>query len=141
MKKHPWLPPTAGYRYIYDAIPIRVIDGDTVIFEVHHEHDMGFHIITRHTHTLETRLVGLNCPETRGVADDVRAKGLAAKAFTMAWLDDFTREPLNGFVKIVTFKDEGDRYGRYLSEVWDTSWSKCLNADLLSSGNAVDYWP
>ena len=64
--------------------------------------------------------------------------GVAARDYVRWWLGVYT---LGDRVKLVTHKDSQEKYGRYLAEVWSPDWAHCLNADLLASGNAVEYLP
>lgn len=133
---HVWAPPTTGYPYTYEAQVEGVVDGDTQDFTAHWERDIGFRITVRQQYGLRCRLIGVDTPEINRAAS--RVAGLAAKGFVQDW---FAAWAPDSWLMLVTHQDKGDKYGRYLAEVWDVSWAHCLNADLLTSGNAVEYWP
>ena len=82
--------------HIYRAKVIRVVDGDTVDFDV----DLGFHISIR----IRTRLVGVDTPE-RGHQDFAKATNI---------LIDLLNEQKDeeGYVRIETQKT--GKYGRWL---------------------------
>lgn len=82
--------------YTYKAKLIRVIDGDTAIFQV----DLGFYI----TVEMSFRFADINTPE-RGSPDF-----LTAKASLESLLNDATEE--DGRITIATTK--ADKYGRWL---------------------------
>lgn len=103
-------------QYVFRATLSRVIDGDTLDLDI----DQGMH-----SHRLErVRLLGVNAPEMHGESAQA---GLNAKAFVTVWLgsNDLT---------VQTYKS--DVFGRYLATIWKPD-GKCLNDDLLTSGNAV----
>lgn len=114
-------------QWVFRARVERVVDGDTVDLTI----DCGMH--GRRVERL--RLLRVDTPETRGVPD--RAPGLAAKAFTEAWLlaaawPGATDYPLT----IRTVKT--DSFGRYLCEIWRDDGAN-LSDDLLAAGHAVPY--
>lgn len=92
------------------------------------------------------RLYGVNCPELK-IPDPTNSEspkvpnplGLAAKQFTLDWLDEAearvtsrVRWPLR--VGVV----QADKYGgRWDCWVWRICDQRCLNADLLSEKHAV----
>lgn len=131
-----WLPPTKDYPYQYVANLLHIVDGDTQDFEVHWERDIGFEIVVRQQYSLRTRSYGINTPEINRAAS--HEAGQAAKDYVAWW---FTQYTVGGTCILVTHKDEKEKYGRYLAEIWSTDWAHCLNADLLNSGNAVEYLP
>jgi micrococcal nuclease len=114
----------------YAAKVVRVVDGDTIYFDV----DLGFFIRI----TIETRLRGLNTPEIRGAE---REAGLKAKAYVEQVL------PPGALVILNTYKVE--KYGRYLADVYYFIGAKTreailgkgihLNKELLDKGLAVPY--
>ncbi len=114
----------------YPATLVRVVDGDTMYFDV----DLGFFIRM----TIEVRLKGLNTPEIRGPE---REAGLKAKAFVEQAL------PVGAPVILTTYKEE--KYGRYLADVRYLPGAKTraevaangrsLNKELLEKGLAVPY--
>jgi endonuclease YncB( thermonuclease family) len=89
--------------YTYKAFPLRVIDGDTIEMRV----DVGFHVEVNIT----VRLLGINCPESRGPS---REAGIKAKEATEYWF-----ETHSDFV-IVTRPDprsQTDSFRRWLAYV------------------------
>lgn len=115
--------------WYYQANVLRVVDGDTVEVEC----DLGFGIYSRHT----VRLAGINCPELTTDA------GKAAKLYTANWLNANSAVAKPWAVILKTLKgNETEKYGRYLAYVYtDLAGTKCLNTDLVTSGNAVIYNP
>jgi micrococcal nuclease len=87
--------------YFYQAIVRSVYDGDTITVDI----DLGLHIWS---HGEKLRLLRINTPELRGSSHEA---GVAAR--------DFLRSLVEGRpVVIETFKDDKEKYGRYLAEVW-----------------------
>lgn len=122
--------PTTGIPavpYTFRAALKRVVDGDTQVYKLDFRaHRYG---------DITIRLIGVNTPEKIGVTRDA---GLAATAYSLAWLvaagtDDW---PL----VIETTLDKDDKYGRLLGKIWRVSDQRCLNADLVADGQAVEYW-
>lgn len=107
--------------YEYAARLVRVVDGDTWIFDV----DLGCDVWM---HKQRIRAAKINCPEMSTDA------GVAAKAYAESW---FTQYAPDGMVVLQTTKDRSDNYGRLLGTV--LAGGHILNDDLLSSGNAVLY--
>ena len=101
--------------YEYRAVPVRVIDGDTVIVAI----DLGFRTSTQQT----VRLLDVDTPE-RG-----KPNWGAAKAFVEAWL---TEHP---FLLLRSSKpNPRDKYQRYIADIYcslDAAW---LNHAIRSSG-------
>lgn len=90
--------------YEYRARLVRVIDGDSLVLDI----DLGFDVWMCNRNV---RLLGYNAPEIRGPE---RPMGLLAKKRLEQLLADrpeFT---------IATYKDRGDKYGRYLVDVRET---------------------
>ena len=125
-------------EYSYSAKVIRVVDGDTVYFEVSKEFEMlvdfGFHIIEKvHSHksaTMSFRLAGINAPEVVG---ESKAAGLAAKA---------ELERLLSLGPIVVRTEKSDKYGRYLAYVnivTDDGSLIDVNQAMVDGGFAVPY--
>ena len=103
--------------YDYRATLVRVIDGDTLVFDV----DLGFSIHSLH----HVRLRGVNAPELRTDA------GPPARQWVIEW---FAARP--GPITLVTAKGrETEKYGRYLGNVFAAG--DHLNVDLLNAGHAV----
>jgi micrococcal nuclease len=117
--------------YQYAATVNRVVDGDTIYFDV----DLGFYIKL----TVDVRLKGVNTPETRGAT---REAGLKAKAFVAEAL------PAGSLAVITTYK-KPEKYGRYLADVLYLPGAKTrdeilangksLNKELLDKGLAVPF--
>ena len=112
--------------YWYLAEVKKVIDGDTLDISV----DLGFNIYTN----IRVRLFGLNTPETRSADIEEKKLGLVAKEYVKTWLDTRYYQ-----VKVKTFKDKTEKYGRILAEIYDMSGVDCLNIDLLESNIAKPY--
>ena len=114
----------------YAATVVRVVDGDTIYFDV----DLGFAIQYR----LDVRLKGVDTPEIRGAS---REAGLKSKAFVEQAL------PVGSLVVLNTYKAE--KYGRYLADVIYLLGAKTrdeilangtlLNKELIDKGLAVPY--
>lgn len=105
--------------FTYNAFVKDVIDGDTLVLSV----DLGFRV-----YQLDRfRLKGVNTPETIGRS---KKKGLAAKLFVIGMV-------LGKEVTIKTHKDENDKYGRFLAEVFINN--QLLNQMLLDKGYAKPY--
>jgi micrococcal nuclease len=107
----------------YSAKVIEVIDGDTIDVSI----DLGFDI----HHTLRVRLHGINTPETRTRDKQEKAKGLAAKERLKELVAD-------KFVTLKTRRDETEKYGRYLAEVYVDK--TCVNQQLIREGHATEYF-
>ncbi len=109
--------------------PIHVVDGDTTDFLI----DLGYRL----TATQRLRFLGVNTAEMHATDPALRAKAEQGKAFTAKWLADHQHGSLDTFpFDLRTEKD--DAFGRYLAEVQCLA-GHSLNADLLSSGNAVAF--
>lgn len=106
--------------YIYDALLVEVVDGDTIDVLV----DEGLHDFTQ----IRVRFLGVYCPETD------KPGGPEATAFTAAWLAACPPDrklPL----RITTVKDRTERYGRYLGTVLRHFDAANLTEALLQSGH------
>lgn len=114
--------------WVFRARHTKVVDGDTLDLVV----DAGF----RATRTERVRLLGVNTPERHG---PTRAAGDAARAFVIDWLPAPLTSALTGDWPLLIQTRKDDVFGRYLATVWRLSDGACLNADLLSSGNAVPF--
>ncbi len=118
--------------YRYAATVVRIVDGDTIYFDV----DLGFFIRM----TINVRLNGINAPEIRGPE---REAGLKAKAFVSDAV------PPGTMVIVDTYKAE--KYGRYLANVWYKpgaqsreeilAGGRLLNQELVEKGLAEPYRP
>lgn len=107
--------------YSYHAVIMRVVDGDTVDLEV----DLGFHNKTK----IRTRVYGVNAPE---VSTDA---GKVARDRTREYL------PIGSPVTVQTYKDPGDKYGRWLAVIYKVGSSDSLGEWLIKEGLAVPYLP
>lgn len=101
----------------YPAEVERVIDGDTIVFDL----DLGFHL----SKIAEVRLLGVDTAETYGVShDSLEFKtGKEHEAFVREWLSEAD--------KLMVRTDERGMYGRWLGEVFNGS-GESLNDTLLS---------
>lgn len=107
--------------YSYNAKLVRIIDGDTMEFEV----DLGFSIYSRH----HVRLAGVNAPELKTAA------GRDAAVYTKEWFD--TNHAWDNTL-LTTIKGlEFEKYGRYLAFVHSAITGAQLNTDIVESGHAV----
>lgn len=115
--------------YEYQSTIIRVIDGDTIVGDVH----LGFGVLLRKQ---KFRLFDIDTPESRrnkrrGVGDKQVAHGLKAKALTMSLVGPIDGEPRTFTIK--THKDKGGKYGRWLADV-RLSARKTLVKELRAAG-------
>lgn len=97
--------------YVYSAIVIDVIDGDTIRCDV----DVGFSLRQR----MVFRLLGINTPEMVGAA---RSEGIKARLELAGRIEGKS-------VIIKTHKDKKEKYGRYLADVYINGES--VNEDML----------
>lgn len=89
--------------YFYNASVTSVYDGDTCTVDV----DLGFATWVKGE---KIRLARIDAPEMRGAE---REKGISAR--------DFLRRKIDGReVVIKTIKDQKEKYGRYLAEIYIT---------------------
>lgn len=103
--------------YFYDAVIEKVVDADTVDIVV----DLGFRIKAR----IRTRLLGINAPEVS------TSEGKVARDYLRGML-------LCGMsVRVQTFADPKDKYGRWLATIWLEDLH--INQHLVSKGMAVPY--
>ena len=112
--------------YEYLANVARIIDGDTIDFDI----DLGF---TTWKHTERIRLYGIDAPEVKkykGVTDEEKQRGLDLKAR----LEELM--PLGSPVVLRTVKDNKGKYGRYLGIV--TLPSGIILNDWLTSEGLVE---
>lgn len=119
------MPPAklASILYYYQAIVRAVYDGDTITVDI----DLGMH---HWVHGEKIRLLRINAPELRGAT---HTEGEAAR--------DFLRSLVDGKeVVIETYKDDKEKYGRYLAEVWVQEKSgkyTNVNDRMVKEGHAV----
>lgn len=119
--------------YNYSATVLRVVDGDTIWVTV----DLGMDTYR----TIDIRFYGINAPEKNTDA------GKAAKAWLESQLPPGTRVVLD------TYKDQTEKYGRYLGIVRLGAFAvtndgttvlagtRNLNQELVDNGMAVPYYP
>lgn len=105
--------------YEYNAVILRVVDGDTVDVNA----DLGFDV----HFNIRLRLSGINAPEIS------TQEGKDTTAYVRSVL------PLGAKVVIKTTKDRKDKYGRYLAEIVFPETGEVLNQILLQKGLAVTY--
>ncbi len=99
--------------YTYQAKVVGVYDGDTVKVDI----DQGF---SDWKHDQVLRLYGVNTPELKG---DSKEEGTKVRNFVRNWLGIRIpgrwgvprQEPLE--VTLVTHKDKGGKYGRWLASI------------------------
>jgi len=101
-----------------------VYDGDTCTLDI----DLGLNIIIRKE---KVRLYGINTPELRGVDEETKAEGIAAR--------DWLQDQLDGADEILirTHKDKSGKYGRLLGELLADGIN--LNETLVELGMANVY--
>lgn len=125
----------------YEAKLIRVIDGDTAVFQVFktvsQEVDFGFYVkdIVSLSKSAEVsfRFSGINTPEIRGEDKSVVKKGNAAKA-------EVERLLSLGPIRLVSHKP--DKYGRWLADVYVSPFGEkeiWVNQALIDGGFALPY--
>lgn len=92
--------------YQYNAMVVRVVDGDTLDLMV----DLGFDIFQK----MRVRLFGIDTPEIYGVKRDSEeySKGKLASDFVKKILHPGTKVSMN------SVKDKRGKYGRYLATVF-----------------------
>lgn len=102
-------------------MPIRVVDGDTIDVDV----DLGFHVRM----AMKIRLLGINAPEMSTPA------GKPAKEYLTSLVG-------SGPLRLRTFKDRTEKYGRYLGELWreeSPTSGPSINDVMIADGHAVPY--
>ena len=108
--------------YEYQAVIIRVVDGDTAWLRV----DLGFNI----HHDMSVRFMGINAPETSTTEGKL----------VREWLTN--RLPVGTTVLLRTEKDRTEKYGRYLGTLYEPpAVDVSINQVLLNIGYAVPYLP
>ena len=109
--------------YHYKAIVRAAYDGDTITVDI----DLGLHTWIRGE---KLRLYRINAPELTGPS---KVAGRASRDYLRSVIID--KE-----IFIETIKDEREKYGRYLAEVWlqdsDGAWQN-INDMLVQAGHAV----
>lgn len=113
----------AGKLFHYNAAVQSVYDGDTITVDI----DLGMHAWV---HGEKVRLLRINAPEVKGAS---RPAGLASRDYLRSLIPDGAQ------IVIETFKDEKEKYGRYLAEVWAKneagSWFN-VNDQMVQAGHA-----
>lgn len=109
--------------YYYRAKVVSVYDGDTMTVDI----DLGLHMWIRDE---KVRLARINAPEVRGAQ---REKGLAARDFLSNLV--FGKD-----IIIETIRDQEEKYGRYLGEIWLKNESGAftnINDLIVQKGHAI----
>lgn len=133
--------PKKTQTWEYEAKLVRVIDGDTAIFQVFktvsQEVDFGFYVkdIVSLSKSAEInfRFAGINAAEIRGADKSAVKKGNAAKT-------EVERLLSLGTIRIVSYKP--DKYGRWLADVYVSPFGEkeiWVNQALLEGGFALPY--
>lgn len=109
--------------YHYRALVRSVYDGDTCTVDI----DLGLKTWIRGE---KLRLNRINAPELRGTE---RPQGLLSR--------DFLKEQIEGKeIYIQTIKDQQEKYGRYIAEIWLQSGDDWINInDLLVQQGFAQY--
>lgn len=110
--------------YVYPAVAVRVIDGDTMDVCL----DLGFGI----RRATRVRLLGINCPEIHGPS---KTAGLAAKAF----VESIVQPDDALLVQSRALQPAQDAFGRALVFLWVGQAYGTLNQLLIDKGHAVPY--
>ena len=117
---------TSIHSYQYWAKVIKVVDGDTIDFEI----DLGFDITT----FKRTRLIGVDTPEVWGVKRTTKEYKEGKKA------SDYVKGLLHRgtWVELKVYKDkQRGKYGRWLCEVFVDGMN--LNEHLIKKGYVGEY--
>ena len=107
--------------YEYKAIVRKIYDADTVTLDI----DLGFYTWI---HSQSCRLLGINAPEVTGIE---KPQGIISRDALRSWI------PLGSEVTIKTYKDDSDKYGRWLVEIFYEGVN--INQRLLNEGFAQEY--
>lgn len=105
--------------YVYDAKMVSVTDGDTVKIDL----DVGFDLTLR----MDCRMKGMNAEGKKTV------NGKKA----MAFLQDLY--PAGAAMRVQTFKDKAEKYGRYLIVVHNEKLTDTVNNTMLAQGLTKPY--
>jgi len=120
--------------YYYKAKLSRVIDGDTIVFDI----DLGFGIWMKNEHV---RLARINCPEIRTRDLNEKRKGIEATNFVKEIILNYEHDK-NCEIRLRTYKNSG-KYGRYIADVllYKNDEVQVLNELVVEAGHAiyVDY--
>lgn len=107
-------------EFKYSATIKEIYDGDTVTIDL----DLGFYV---HLHNQKFRLLYVDAPEIKGPTKDL---GILSR-------DALRNKVLGKEVMIKTFKDNKDKYGRWLCEIW--LGEENINQWLIDEGYAALY--
>lgn len=111
------LPAPERPSFIYRAVVKKVTDGDTVVVNF----DLG---LDTWSFNKALRLLDVRAPEMVGTD---KVQGLAAKAIAM------TLMPVGEELIVQTHKDNEDKYGRYLAQIWRKSDGLDINETLRTT--------
>lgn len=109
--------------YYYRAKVVSVYDGDTMRVDI----DLG---LSTWIHNEKLRLARINAPELRG---EEKEKGIAARDFLINLV-------LDKEIILETIKDQEEKYGRYLAEIWlknESGQFTNINDLMVENGHAV----
>ena len=107
--------------HTYEVQVTRVIDGDSIVGNVH-THIMDVNLILTEVYF---RLIGIDTPEIRG---EGKEEGFAARDYLKGLIEGQT---------VVISSDEKDKYGRQLATVFYNGLN--INQHLIEKGYAVPY--
>ena len=117
--------------YYYNAVLVRVVDGDTIDAII----DLGFDVQVKK----RIRLAGINAPESRTRNKVEKKLGLAAKERLIEILDGAAN------VCEIDSKEIG-KYGRVIGKIYinklagkDVLTQVCINDMLVKEGHATEY--
>ena len=108
--------------FTYSAFIIDVYDGDTVTADV----DLGFGVCLKKQ---SFRLLGINTPELKGSSKN---QANIAKERLIQLVNKKN-------IIIKTHKDNKEKYGRWLAELFLPNTTKSVNEQLIEEGLAVRY--
>lgn len=112
--------------YTYRAVIRSIYDGDTIRADI----DLG---LSTWRNNEPLRLYGIDAPEIRG---EERPMGMQARIALAAMIQPGSK------VVIRTFKDQTEKYGRYLAVIYAETqpgrWIS-VNETLIAEGHAVPY--
>ena len=114
--------------YTYKCKVKKVVDGDTLDVIL----DLGFNIY----HSCRVRMAGIDTPESRTRDKEEKARGMLAKKFLLAWVEDNDTESKKIVIKTYKEKSKG-KFGRVIAEVWINDVN--VNEDMIKSHHAVPY--
>jgi micrococcal nuclease len=106
-------------EYVRQATIVSITDGDTVVLDT----DLGCDIRL----TQKCRLSGINAPEKNTQA------GKDAKKYIESLL------AVGDSIVIKTYKDEKEKYGRYLAVLFLPNSQVSVNQTMIDAGHAVPY--